>query len=71
MAGKFGADKDTEKMVRVARKAWGQDAVRLTRGNHIQFFPPGNSQIILGALTGSVTSQRKLRGQLRKAGLAV
>lgn len=68
---RLGADKDTEKLVRIARKTWGQDAVRLTRGNHIQFFPPGSKQIILGALTGSVTSQRKLRGQLMKAGLPV
>lgn len=68
---RFGADKDTEKMIRVASRAWGRDSVRLTRGNHIQFRPPHSTTTIIGSLTGSVTSQRKLRAQLRKQGLAV
>lgn len=63
-----GADKDTEKLIRAARKQ-GWD-VSVTRGNHIKFVPPGCGGIIFGSLTGSVTGQRKLGAQLRKAGLA-
>lgn len=68
MSRHMGANKDTEKLVRSARKQ-GWD-VSLTKGNHIKFVPPGNGGIIFGSLTGSVTSQRKLTAQLRKAGLA-
>lgn len=69
MARNMGADKDTEKMIRAARKQ-GWD-VSLTKGNHVKFIPPNKSfGIIIGSLTGSVTSQRKLRHQLVRAGLA-
>ncbi|WP_156022946.1 hypothetical protein [Terracoccus sp. 273MFTsu3.1] len=71
MASNLGADKDTAKMMRAATKTWGKQSVRMTKSNHIQFLPPHSRIIITGSLTGSVTSQRKLRGQLRKAGLAV
>lgn len=64
----MGANKDTEKLIRRARKQWGADSVALTKGNHIKFLPPGGSMII-GSLTGSVTSERKLTSQLKKAGL--
>lgn len=67
MSRHTGADKDTEKMIRQARKQ-GWD-VSLTKGNHVKFVPPEGA-IIFGSLTGSVTSQRKLRAQLKKAGLA-
>lgn len=70
MASNLGADKDTAKLMRLAKKTWGPQSVRLTKGNHIQFLPPHSRVIITGSLTGSVTSQRKLRSQLRKEGLA-
>lgn len=69
MARLSGADKDTEKLIRLARKQ-GWD-VSITKGNHIKFVPSDPQHgIIFGALTGSVTGQRKLRHQLRRAGLA-
>lgn len=68
MGRHMGADKDTEKMIRQARKQ-GWD-VSLTRGNHVKFVPPHGGGIIFGSLTGSITGQRKLQAQLRKAGLA-
>jgi len=69
MARHTGADKDTEKLIRAARKQWGSDAVMITKGNHIKFVPP-QGDLIFGALTGCQTGQRKLKAQLRKAGLA-
>lgn len=68
MSRHTGADKDTEKLIRSARKQ-GWD-VSITRGNHVKFIPPHNGGIIFGSLTGSITGQRKLGAQLRKAGLA-
>ena len=68
MSRHMGADKDTNKLIRAARKqGWN---VSLTNGNHVKFVPPGTGSIIFGSLTGSVTSQRKLRAQLQKAGVA-
>jgi hypothetical protein len=67
----MGTDKDTEKLIRAARKQWGSDSVSITKGNHLKFVPPHKDQpIIIGSLTGTVTSRRKLHSQLRKAGLA-
>lgn len=66
---RLGADKDTEKLVRAARRAWGENSVRLTSGNHIMFYPPGSGQIVTASLTGSTSGQRKLRLTLRRFGL--
>lgn len=68
MASSLGADKDTAKLIRAARKARWE--VSLTKGNHVKFIPPGEGSIIFGSLTGSVTSQKKLRSQLHKAGVS-
>lgn len=71
MAKHMGADKDTEKLIRLARKEWGYEAVSLTKSNHVRFLHPNGKDIFLASLTGSVTSQRKLRSQLKKAGLPI
>jgi hypothetical protein len=64
----MGTDKDTEKLVRIARK---QDwRVELTRGNHLLFVSPSGERI-LGGLTSSGGGQRRLRYALIKAGLVV
>jgi len=68
MSKKFGADKDTEKLARLARRSgW---TVRLTRGNHLLFVAPSGERFV-GSLTGCGTGQRKLQRSLMKAGLAV
>jgi hypothetical protein len=68
MGRHLGADKDTEKLVRAARKCgW---TVSVTGGNHLKFTPPGSGHIIFGALTGCGPGQRKLRAALVKAGVS-
>jgi len=71
MARHMGADKDTEKLIRAARRTWGHDSVSLTKGNHVRFLHPNGRDIFIGSLTGNVTSQRKLKAQLTKAGLPI
>jgi hypothetical protein len=67
MARHFGTDKDVEKKIREAKRAnW---IVEITRGNHIKFLPPDNKTIIIGSLTGSSNSTKKLLRDLAKAGL--
>jgi len=68
MGTRVGADKDTEKMVRAARKC-GWD-VKVTGGNHLKFTPPDGGRILFGALTGCGPGQRKLKAALVKAGVA-
>jgi predicted RNA binding protein YcfA (HicA-like mRNA interferase family) len=69
MSHNFGADKDTEKLIRAARKQGWE--VRLTKGNHIQFLPPNSREIVVASLTGSIRSQRHLRHNLSRAGMAL
>lgn len=68
MSKQMGADKDTNKLIRAARKQGWE--VSITKGNHVKFVPPGSGDIIFGALTGSITGQRMLKRQLQKAGVA-
>lgn len=69
MARHTGADKDTEVLIRKARKQGWE--VTITKGNHIKFVPANKEMsIIIGSLTGSVTGQRTLKRNLIKAGLA-
>jgi hypothetical protein len=65
---RLGADKDTEKLIRAARKCgW---SVTVTGGNHLKFCPPGGGRILFGALTGCGPGQRKLKFALMKAGVS-
>lgn len=68
MGKRLGADKDTEKLIRAARRG-GWD-VSVTGGNHVKFVPPHDGEIIFGSLTGCGPGQRKLRARLVKAGVA-
>ena len=68
MGTRLGADKDTEKLVRAARRSGWR--VSVTGGNHLKFMPPDGGQILFGALTGCGPGQRKLKMALMKAGVA-
>ena len=67
MGGKrMSSDKDTEKLVRLARRqGW---AVEVTGGNHLRFVSPAG-YCIIGGLSPSSNGRRKLRHTLVKAGL--
>ena len=68
MGTRVGADKDTEKLVRSARRrGW---LVTVTGGNHLRFQPPDGGRILFGSLTGCGPGQLKLRRALGKAGVA-
>lgn len=63
----MGANKDVEKIVRVARKqGW---SVEFTKGNHIKFVPPGDGDFIISGLSMRDSGVLQLRKRLRKAGL--
>lgn len=65
----YGANKDTEKMIRKAKsEGW---VVEVTKGNHLKFLPPNNGPIIIGGLTSNASGVLQLRKRLRRAGLAV
>lgn len=68
MAKRLGTDKDVQRLLNAAEKqGW---KVEITRGNHIKCIPPDKSKdIIIGALTGHTTSNRKFKALLVKAGL--
>jgi predicted RNA binding protein YcfA (HicA-like mRNA interferase family) len=69
MAKGYGANKETEKMIRKAKSAgW---TVEITRGNHLRFLPPDNGPIIIAGLTSSTSGVLQTRKRLRKAGLCV
>lgn len=66
-SGRVGANKDIEKLVRLARKqGW---TVEVTRGNHLKFVPPGGKMPVFGGLTSCQTGVKKFSSKLRKAGL--
>lgn len=65
----YGANKETEKMIRIAkREGWN---VEVTRGNHLKFLPPNNGPIIIAGLTSNTSGVLQTRKRLRKAGLNV
>lgn len=63
----LGTDKDIEKIAKAARRQGWQ--VDITRGNHLRFRSPDGLQTIIGSLSGNVTSNKKLKSQLMKAGV--
>ena len=66
MGKTLGANKDIEKLARVARKqGW---TVEVTGGNHLKFTPP-NGGPIFGGLTTCGPGMKKFSSALRKAGL--
>lgn len=64
--GNFGANKDVEKIIRIARKQ-GWD-VQMTKGNHIKFIPP-NGDFIISGLSMRDSGVLQLKKRLKKAGL--
>lgn len=68
-SGRVGADKETEKLVKAARKA-GWD-VSVTGGNHIKFLPPNGEDAVIAGLTGGGYALPKLKNQLKKRGLHI
>lgn len=67
MSKRFGANKDTEKLIqRARRQGW---KVEMTRGNHIKFLPPNGGDIIIGGLTSCNSGVLQLQKRLRRAGL--
>jgi hypothetical protein len=62
----LGANKEIEKLARLARKqGW---AVTVTGGNHLKFQPP-NGRPVFGGLTTCGPGVKKFQSMLRKAGL--
>lgn len=65
--GRFGADKELEKVIKKAKKAgW---TVSTTGGNHILFLHPDGESRVLSGLTGCGPGFSKVKGQLRNKGL--
>lgn len=65
---RLGTDKDIQRLVRAAeREGW---AVSVTGGNHIRFRSPDGFTTIIGSMSGGVTSNKKLKSQLLKAGVS-
>lgn len=65
MAGRFGAHKDVEKMIRKARHQGFN--ISMTKGNHIKFVAP-SGEIVIGGLTSNTSGVLQLRRRLQKAG---
>lgn len=67
MARGLGANKEIEKIARIARKqGW---TVEVTGGNHLKFTPPNNGRPIFGGLTTCGPGVKKFMSHLRKSGL--
>jgi hypothetical protein len=62
----LGANKEIEKLARLARKQGWE--VTVTGGNHLKFQPP-NGGPIFGGLTTCGPGMKKFSAHLRKAGL--
>lgn len=63
----YGANKDTEKLIRLAKKqGW---SVEITRGNHLKFLPPSGGDFIISGLTMSHSGILQTKKRLVKAGL--
>ncbi len=72
MARRLGADKEVERVRRIAEKAGWE--VTITRGNHIRWRSPDGKSTVISGLTGSMGANAgwvKAKSQLRRAGLAV
>lgn len=66
MGRRFGANKDTEKMIRLAQKQGWE--VEFTKSNHIKFRAPSGELIIAG-LSSNDSGVLQTRRRLVKAGL--
>jgi hypothetical protein len=66
MGKSLGANKEIEKLARVARKQGWE--VTVTGGNHLKFTPP-EGRPIFGGLTTCGPGMKKFSAHLKKAGL--
>lgn len=67
MSRHLGANKEIEKIARIARKqGW---TVSVTGGNHLKFVPPQGGMPIFGGLTACGPGAKKFARTLQKAGL--
>jgi len=66
----YGADKDTEKLIRLAKKqGW---SIEVTGGNHLKWLPPTKSQdLVISGLTMNTSGILQTKKRLKKAGLNV